>query len=491
MLIIVLLFLATLANSLDCSGDVFFGYTRGDKTDVHKSQALTAVKNIKRWLGSFETRQSFKVIEGDIAGFAWVGSYIKNSDFVDNVIEIMYNEVNKNGIPVELYIENIVDNEPGKSFGFILNSHKNLENAQKAVKNWSTGVKYNVYEGNKIYKDHSVCYLDESKKKPEANDKEAGECYYTRLGDNSNPYTQVKTPKPYLDVFNSNNLTKIVSGEAFCYSEGSLPDVGICVPIKSNMDFKYYNKSPKQDLDKQKVINALNTLSKNFTESENRQSFIYQKDNIVGYMWLGQRINNTENLFNSLTNEVTKNGVPDHFYYEYAKNDPMIQIGIFINKQGNVDLAKQVGKVWSTGKQFNNITGKKSISTSFCILDNKEKRGFTNDYSVGQCLNFTYEENVNVGLTDEILVEYNPGFYSANYGDTLCKSIGYPPSNKPIKDYCKFYIVQEDDTCVSIASKYPGLTEQDIIDYNSKNGDFYGCFNLWEGDKICISKPYM
>jgi len=60
-----------------------------------------------------------------------------------------------------------------------------------------------------------------------------------------------------------------------------------------------------------------------------------------------------------------------------------------------------------------------------------------------------------------------------------------------IEDYCKFYIAQDnDETCASIAAKYSGLTESDIVSFNSKNGHFYGCDWIWEGDEICISKPY-
>lgn len=59
-----------------------------------------------------------------------------------------------------------------------------------------------------------------------------------------------------------------------------------------------------------------------------------------------------------------------------------------------------------------------------------------------------------------------------------------------IEDYCKVYTAQDDDTCASIAAKYSGLTESDIVSFNSKNGRFFGCDWIWEGDKICISKPY-
>lgn len=59
-----------------------------------------------------------------------------------------------------------------------------------------------------------------------------------------------------------------------------------------------------------------------------------------------------------------------------------------------------------------------------------------------------------------------------------------------IKNYCRFYNAQDDeDTCASIAAKYSGLTESDIVNFNSKNGNFFGCDLIWKGDKICVSKP--
>lgn len=73
------------ATGASCSGadavskDIFFGYWSGTKTKQHKSDALTALDSLKRYLKNDPQRESFKVAKGSVIGYMWVGSMVQNS----------------------------------------------------------------------------------------------------------------------------------------------------------------------------------------------------------------------------------------------------------------------------------------------------------------------------------------------------------------------------------------------------------------------------
>nr|CAE84957.1 hypothetical protein [Debaryomyces robertsiae] len=482
MILLSLIFLATLVSSQN----IMFGYTGGDKIDIHKKQALASISEFKSLLNNFDQRQSFKYQKDDIAAFVWSGSMVDNKDFSSNLISVLTDEVNEYGIPDEVYMEYVGD-DSRFSFGAIINTKNNLDRVQTAVKKWSMGVSYNSYDGKKTYS-KDVTFLSKNKKKKEQNDKEAGECFYFRY-DNS---LDIGIDKAYIKVFNSDlDINKLEVGEAVCKSEGTRPKLKLCKPINKELYFKYFNKSPKLDSNKNKALKALKSFKGMINNTVDRQSFEYNVDNIAGYMWIGQLVNDTHNTLNAYISEVTNNGAPDHSFYEYITKDPMTSFGIFLNVHNNVSMSQEVVKRWSMANSYNNITGKKNIDSGFCLLNYKDRKSFLEDNDAGQCFTFKFTSFSKVPVNNNSLNNYNDDFYDVDSGQTLCKSIGYLPGNMPISKYCKFYTVKDGDTCKSVAAKFPHLTEKEIISYNSKNGDFYGCDMLWEGDKICISKPYM
>lgn len=404
-----------------------YGYWKGDKIDSNKELVLKGLDVYKKFLDENPNNTTFNYENENIVSYMWIGKNIKNSGYSDIIGTFKY-EVNHNSIPNMGYMEYIEEDNPDKTFGLVFDvgGPSKIDNLKRAVKLWSEGKPYDTNTGSKKYESKTLCFVN-----------------------------------------------------------------NVCNYISSNVVFKYFNKSPKQDKNKQKAINVLDNLNKNFNKFPNNQSFEFQNDNVVGRMWIGQRINKTDDIFSVLKKEITNSGVPDHFYYEYINGDPMTQFGIIINSQNNMDLVKDAVKTWSSGEAYNNITGRKTINSNFCLLDFKSRRDFTNDYSVGQCLNFTFTDDKSFPLSEDNLDNYNDNIYSIKKGDILCKSIGYTSSNRPIEGYCEFYTAEgDDDTCTSIAAKYPDITENDIVNFNSKNGNFYGCDWIWDGDKICVSKPY-
>lgn len=81
-------------------------------------------------------------------------------------------------MPNQVYIEYIGSNAL-QTFGLVINTGGLLD-LQRAVKNWSTAKAYNTKTGSKMFNLKSVCYLSYANRKPEANDNEAGDCYYMK-----------------------------------------------------------------------------------------------------------------------------------------------------------------------------------------------------------------------------------------------------------------------------------------------------------------------
>lgn len=219
---------ATKCNGADqVQKDVLFGYISGDKSDAHKTQALAAINLLKNWLNDFPKRQSFKVSNGDVIGYMWVGGMVQNSGFSSgDAMNVIYNEVNTYGIPDLIYIE-YVDSDPMKTFGIALNTGGSgkLGEVQKAVRAWSEGKPYNGKTKSKTYSGQTVCYLSYANRKPVQNDGEAGTCDYVRVKSGEAVATTAGVNGESLQGYNPNvNFAALQVGQPICKSVGSLPN---------------------------------------------------------------------------------------------------------------------------------------------------------------------------------------------------------------------------------------------------------------------------
>ncbi|KAG7664419.1 uncharacterized protein J8A68_002054, partial [[Candida] subhashii] len=152
----------TCTGSTSVSENVFFGYWKGTKTAANQKAAITAINYFKTQLKNNPSRESFSYSSGNIVGYMWVGSMIQNSGFAtSDAMTVIYDEVNNNGIPNSLYIEYVVAGDPTNGFGIVLDTGgtANYGNMQRAVRLWSEGKPFNTYQGSKIYKGKSLCYL--------------------------------------------------------------------------------------------------------------------------------------------------------------------------------------------------------------------------------------------------------------------------------------------------------------------------------------------
>lgn len=527
-------------DSSEISSGAYIGFINNDvKTASRKQLALRILGWYKDWMGQFNTRQSFKAQDGELSAFIWVGSMIQNSGFRDNVINDFINEINTSGMPTEIYYE-FIHNNALQSFGIILTT-KGLDRAQTAVKYWSTGSSFNGATNSKSSNRLSICYLDYGKRKPEVNDNEAGQCFYNRLVSNPtgnageylsvyNPsldfrYLQVDQPYCYSEgylpnfkpikqndgkcfsykvrrgdtcskiassyyplsvsdienynknVYGWNGCDKLMYDTNICLSEGVSSN---CNYISSNLNYGFIANEPKIGANKDKAIAALNYFKNEIHNSPDKRVIFYKNDNIVAYVWIGQKIDNLDNPIDTYINEVRTYGIPELSYYQYVINDPTKSFGITINVKGDSNEIKEIVKTWSSGQIYSKHDSK-YINSNFCILTNSNKN-FIIDNSVGNCFTFVYNDNL--PLDYSVITDYNPSS-SIDKGSTLCKSIG----SKPSQEYCTLYIVKDNDSCNSIAKNFPPLTIQNIEDYNKNNKYFYGCNNIMEGDSICITKP--
>lgn len=419
-----LVFLSKCTDSSEVSGNVFFGYTEGTKTDAHKTQALNAITTWGNILKQHPTRQSIKINNGDVVGFMWVGSMVQNSGFADNILTILKNEVNTDGIPTELYIE-YIGSDPMKSFGAILNTNNDLPRVQKAVKNWSSNQKYNTYKGSKNYGLRSICYLNYGDRKPEANDNEAGDCYTKNVQSGSTIQSQAGIPGEYLKAYNPNlNFNVLQTGQPYCYSEGSSNFMGN--DVVKNLYFGYTFKNSKTDNNKKIALDMINKF-KNDLNDVNRQSF---KQNNA-YMWVGNKINNQNvknNILPILEKEVNNNGMPEEIYIQYVEDgNPGNTVGIVLNSAGDQDGIKNIVKNWSRGKSYNVGTGSKTYQVSISFSANKPER---NDMDAGSCYTFTVVSGSPINSITKVpvgyLSAYNPNvdFFNVQGGTVLCESQG-------------------------------------------------------------------
>lgn len=99
------------------------------------------------------------------------------------------------------------------------------------------------------------------------------------------------------------------------------------------------------------------------------------------------------------------------------------------------------------------------------------------------------------GITAAEFTEYNPSSTlcsTLTAGQHVCCSPGslpdYPP--QPAADgYCYEHLVQNGDTCASIAANY-SITVADIEKYNTDTWGWMGCTDLLAGYLICLSSGY-
>lgn len=262
----------SLAKATTCNGadqvplNVFFGYKRGTKTEEHRQKGLQAIRDFKSWLNLQPNRQSFSYRTDIISGYLWAGSMIQNSGFANsNALQVIYDEINKDGIPDTLYIE-YVNGDPMKGFGVILTTagQARFGEMQKAVKLWSEGKSYNNFEGSKQYKAKTVCYLSYSSRKPIINDGEAGNCDYFLVKSGENPSDTAGVNGESLQGYNPNlDFTKLQPGQPVCKSIGNSPNLkpspnsdGTCKIYKvqkgdscSSIAAKFYPLTP-DDIDK-------------------------------------------------------------------------------------------------------------------------------------------------------------------------------------------------------------------------------------------------
>lgn len=214
-------------NSDQVVKDIFFGYWRGTKTDSNKNDALGAIDKLNSYLSAFPDRESFKVQQGSVIGYMWVGSMVQNSGFVGgDAISVLLDEVKEYGIPSMIYVE-YVDSDPMKTFGIALNTGGSgkLEDVQRAVKLWSQGKQYDTYNGNKIYAKKRICYLSYSNRKPLQNDKEAGDCYSAKIESGKTAEEVCGVNGMSVAGYNPDlDFTALQVGQPVCCSVGSLPN---------------------------------------------------------------------------------------------------------------------------------------------------------------------------------------------------------------------------------------------------------------------------
>lgn len=501
-----------IADSQTCNNadqvpmDIFFGFSTADKTDENRNNALNALGSIEGWLSN-PNAESFLATSGNVAAYAWVGSMVQNEGFRNNIFSIMKDEVYNNGMPRTIYIE-YANGDPLKGFGVIVNSENNPDIVKNVAKLWSSGKNYNNHDGTKTYNSYTVCYLAYGNRKPVNNDEGIGQCDYIKVESGMVVSDATGVNGESLQGYNPNvDFSKLVVGQPICYSIGSSPkwekpqECENSDPVVQNIFFGF--KWRDNDRSDQKTNDAITTLDimSGWALDYSKNSFYHQENDVTGYMWIGSMVQNSgfvKNIIPVLKDELKNNGITTLIYIEYMPGDPMKSFGVMLNTANDPDSVKKAGRLWSSGKKFDDFNGSKDYNDkTICYLSYDSRKSGTTDDILGQCDYITMKQGMDLeaetGVNGETLQEYNPSldFSSLQEGMPICYSLGTKPDLRPKKNddgSCFEYQVQDGDSCSSIQSSYYPLSNDDLNDFNKNTYGWYGCKKLMKDQKICLSE---
>lgn len=501
-----------IADSQTCNNadqfpmDIFFGFSTADKTDENRNNALNALGSIEGWLSN-PNAESFLATSGNVAAYAWVGSMVQNEGFRNNIFPIMKDEVYNNGMPRTIYIE-YANGDPLKGFGVIVNSENNPDIVKNVAKLWSSGKNYNNHDGTKTYNSYTVCYLAYGSRKPVNNDEGIGQCDYIKVESGMVVSDATGVNGESLQGYNPNvDFSKLVVGQPICYSIGSSPkwekpqECENSDPVVQNIFFGF--KWRDNDRSDQKTNDAITTLDimSGWALDYSKNSFYHQENDVTGYMWIGSMVQNSgfvKNIIPVLKDELKNYGITTLIYIEYMPGDPMKSFGVMLNTANDPDSVKKAGRLWSSGKKFDDFNGSKDYNDkTICYLSYDNRKSGTTDDILGQCDYITMKQGMDLeaetGVNGETLQEYNPSldFSSLQEGMPICYSLGTKPDLRPKKNddgSCFEYQVQDGDSCSSIQSSYYPLSNDDLNDFNKNTYGWYGCKKLMKDQKICLSE---
>jgi len=212
------------SNSDQVIQDIKFAYTRGTKTDQHKTDAINSLNKLKGYMRA-EQKESYYNRQGDVNSFIWSGSMVQNEGLLQSIIPIMEKEINTDGIPVTLYIE-YMPGDPMKSFGIIINTENNPDKIKKIARNWSAGKAYNTYDAFKTYESYSVCYLSYADRKGITNDNGIGNCDYVKMEKDMDLAAKTGVNADSIKGYNADlDFSALQVGQPICYTMGSKPDL--------------------------------------------------------------------------------------------------------------------------------------------------------------------------------------------------------------------------------------------------------------------------
>ncbi|EGW30461.1 uncharacterized protein SPAPADRAFT_157529 [Spathaspora passalidarum NRRL Y-27907] len=153
---------------------------------------------------------------------------VQNLGFVTNSAwQVLYEEIDTHGIPNSIYIE-YANGDPRQGYGVILNTGgiSKLDEAQQAVKAWSSGKNYGKFTGSYIYEAESVCYLTYAERKRIVNDPEVGVCNYVRYFEGEDLSESTGLDPETILLYNPHlNFDHFQHGQPICTSIGKLPDL--------------------------------------------------------------------------------------------------------------------------------------------------------------------------------------------------------------------------------------------------------------------------
>nr|CAD91890.1 chitin-binding protein [Babjeviella inositovora] len=191
------------------------------------------------------------------------------------------------------------------------------------------------------------------------------------------------------------------------------------------------------------VISAAQMFQSWLKGNSNRDSLKYQSGNIVGYLWVGNMVQNSgaaDTIVANFIQNVGSDGIKDTKYVQYSTaNDPAKGAGIVINTKGDLALVQKIVRTWSKGQSYDAGTYNWNNKV-LCYLSYANRKLGGNDEEAGDC---DYKKVVSgrpiadtCGVTSDALIQYNPGvdFTKLNVGQPICCSEGKP---QPYTPKCK------------------------------------------------------
>ena len=484
---------------------------------------VTDIKNqmANDWATPFYT--SFMQRGGIICG-AWFGAMVSNKDTMSSIEDTLRGYFISNGISDYRYFEYLDPNLAMNSMGIFCSTLNDPATVANAVKGWSmhksVAESIGGFDGIASIGTLTICNNQYANRKfgDTSPDHHMGACDAVTVGSSGNPRDSCPISWDELSLYNPNvPIYSLHQGDQVCcsYGDGSSPYTPMyqCSSDTTEVAFKLttgYRSGGSSPNDGWILADMVTDIKNQMTNDWAKPAFtsFMQRGGLTCGAYMGAMVNNLETVSSveqDIRNDLKNYFMPSLKYYEHVdpQRNAMMVFGIACSTDSDLDSVAKIVRGWSMGTsavESTQISGYNDFKyENLCYLDyNNRKSGNLNtDDHVGYCEEREVSSGQTAssvcGLSGDILADYNKGldFNNLPANQFVCCSVGIqdlrPKQNAD--GSCYTYVIQENDSCAALESKFYPLSSDDLYNFNKNTFGWFGCDNTHPriGDVICLS----